>query len=168
MSRATLREALRLLETQGLITLKPGPGGGTVVGSVEPSFLSRTLALYFHLGATTYDQLMRTQVSLESTCAELAAGHPDRVNVLAPFRAGCDHEDDAVYHESTVGFHGAVYQLAANPSLSLLTQAVTYAVTQHVLAHHADPELHPRTARRGARRDHPRDRRRPGRRAPAA
>ena len=31
VARATLREALRFLELQGVIHLKPGPGGGPVV-----------------------------------------------------------------------------------------------------------------------------------------
>ena len=33
----------------------------------------------------------------------------------------------------TTGFHHARYQAAANPVLSLLTQAVTHIVTQHVV-----------------------------------
>ena len=78
VSRTSLREALRLLEVQGLISLKPGPGGGPVVGTVEPAHLARTAALYFHLGAATYADVMRTQVLMESNCARLAALNPDR------------------------------------------------------------------------------------------
>ena len=31
VGRGTLREALRFLELQGVLTLKPGPGGGPVI-----------------------------------------------------------------------------------------------------------------------------------------
>src|SRR5579862_3784564 len=40
VSRASLREGLRLLEVQGLIRLKPGPGGGPLVGAVDPKNLA--------------------------------------------------------------------------------------------------------------------------------
>jgi DNA-binding FadR family transcriptional regulator len=134
VSRASLREALRLLEVQGLIRLKPGPGGGPVVGSVEPSHLARTAALYFHLGAATYGQLLETQVLLEPLCASLAARHPDRREVMAPYTDPPAPTDVPEYRDVTIGFHGAVYTLAANPVLSLLTQAVTHMVTHHVVA----------------------------------
>src|SRR5439155_15826548 len=81
VSRASLREALRLLEVQGLIALKPGPGGGPVVGSVDAPSLARTTTLYFHLGGMTYGELYQTQEMLEPLCAELAARHPDRETV---------------------------------------------------------------------------------------
>jgi DNA-binding FadR family transcriptional regulator len=133
VSRTSLREALRLLEVQGLISLKPGPGGGPVVGTVEPSHLARTAALYFHLGAATYNDVMRTQVLLESMCARLAAAHPDRAALMAPWLEQDLPEETPAYRDLTTGFHGAVYQAAGNPVLSLLTQAVTHIVTQHVV-----------------------------------
>ena len=77
-SRASVREALRLLEVQGLLHLKPGPGGGPVVGQVDPANLARTTSLYFHLGGATYDSALRTQMLLEPVCAQLAARHPLR------------------------------------------------------------------------------------------
>ena len=133
VSRTSLREALRLLEVQGLISLKPGPGGGPVVGAVEPSHLARTAALYFHLSAATYADLMGAQVLMESTCARLAALNPEREAFMAPWLEQELPDDTPTYRDVTVGFHGAVYEAAANPVLSLLTQSVTHTVTQHVV-----------------------------------
>ena len=143
VSRTSLREALRLLEIQGLISLKPGPGGGPVVGTLEPSFLARTAALYFHLSGSRYVDVMRTQVLMESTCARLAAQHPDRQSAMAPWFTHEMPDDLAVYRKLTTGFHGVVYELAANPVLSLLTQAVTHIVTQHVILTMDPVELRP-------------------------
>jgi DNA-binding FadR family transcriptional regulator len=133
VSRTSLREALRLLEVQGLISLKPGPGGGPVVGTVEPAHLARTAALYFHLGGATYADVMRTQVLMESACARFAARHPEREEAMRPWfeRNVPDHLPE--YRDLTTGFHGTVYRLADNPAMSLLTQAVTHMVTAHVI-----------------------------------
>jgi GntR family transcriptional repressor for pyruvate dehydrogenase complex len=133
VSRTSLREALRLLEVQGLISLKPGPGGGPVVGAVEPAHLAKMTALYFHLGAATYADVMRTQVLMESNCAQLAALNPAREEAMRPWLVQELPDEVIEYRDLTTGFHNAVYQLAANPVLSLLTQAVTHIVTQHVL-----------------------------------
>jgi GntR family transcriptional regulator, transcriptional repressor for pyruvate dehydrogenase complex len=135
VSRASLREALRLLEVQGLIRLKPGPGGGPVVGTVEPANLARTASLYFRLGGATYGDLMRTQVLVEPLCAQLAAQHPDRRAAMAPFLDGStDVGDERQYRRLTLDFHRVVWTLAANPVLTLLTQAVTHLVADHVVA----------------------------------
>ena len=134
VSRASLREALRLLEVQGLIHLKPGPGGGPVVGTVEPSNLARTASLYFHLGGATYGQLMQTQVLLEPLCAQLAARHPDRRDTMSPFIDDLEVGEERRYRTRTIDFHHAVWELAANPVLTLLTEAVTHLVTHHVVS----------------------------------
>ena len=84
-SRSSVREALRLLEVQGLIVLKPGPGGGPVVGQVDPANLARTASLYFHLGGATYESILRTQAMLEPLCTQLASRHPQRRMAMEPF-----------------------------------------------------------------------------------
>jgi DNA-binding FadR family transcriptional regulator len=146
VSRASLREALRLLEVQGLIHIKPGPGGGPVVGAVDPGNLARTLALYFHLGNATYGELLEAQGLFETICAQLAARHPQRREALAPFLdAGDVHDphDLPAFRATTTDFHATVYRLGANSVVALVTEAITHMVTSHVVATMDPIELRP-------------------------
>jgi GntR family transcriptional regulator, transcriptional repressor for pyruvate dehydrogenase complex len=142
VSRSSVREALRILEVQGLISLKPGPGGGPVVGVVEATNLARTESLYFHLAGATYRDLIATQAVLEPLCAAAAAVNPARRAAMAPYVGGGALDDVERYHRDTLAFHRAIYELAANPVLRLLTEAITQLVTSHVLASSDPVELH--------------------------
>jgi DNA-binding FadR family transcriptional regulator len=143
VSRASLREALRLLEVQGLISIRPGPGGGPVVGTVDARYLARTASLYFHLGGMRYADIFATQELLEPMCAQMAARHPDRAERMAPFTdpAGFAREGPA-YHAATVDFHSTVYDLAGNAVLGLLTKAITSIISSHIVSTMDPVELH--------------------------
>src|ERR1700761_327644 len=45
VARGTLREALRFLEIQGVLTIKPGPSGGPTVNTPDPRSLASAIAL---------------------------------------------------------------------------------------------------------------------------
>jgi DNA-binding FadR family transcriptional regulator len=141
VSRASVREALRLLEVQGLIHLKPGPGGGPVVGSVDPAHLARTTSLFFHLGGATYDSVLWTQSLLEPVCAQLAARSPDRQRAMRRYLAPGPVRVDAEFRRHAERFHAEIYRLAANPIVVLLTQAITQIAGDHALAMTDPPEL---------------------------
>jgi GntR family transcriptional repressor for pyruvate dehydrogenase complex len=142
VSRESVREALRLLEVQGLIRLKPGPGGGPVVGSVDPAHLARTTSLYLHLSSATYAELFDMQTLLEPLCAGRAAAHPERRAVMETFTKARTPDDVRAYHLFTADFHAAVYRLVDNSVLSLMTQAVTRMVTDHIVSTMDPVELH--------------------------
>jgi len=133
VSRGSLREAFRLLEVQGFIRFKPGPGGGPIVGSVEPENLARTSTLYFHLGGMTYGDLFSTQELFEPLCARLACANPDRHERMASFLHG-DALLGSADRADAARFHDEVHQLAGNRVLALYTAAVTHLISTDIMA----------------------------------
>ncbi|MFD1611446.1 FadR/GntR family transcriptional regulator [Sphingomonas tabacisoli] len=133
VSRSSLREGLRLLEVQGLITIRTGPGNGTEVGQIDPANLSRTLGLYLIMSRINLRQLLDAWLTVEPILARLAAECPDREKVerlIRPFATHGTHDDRNV--ESGLAFHDMVAEAANNPVLALILAAVGYLVTEQV------------------------------------
>src|SRR5688500_15216649 len=63
--RGTVREALRLLEVHGLISIKTGPNGGPIVCDVTAADLARILSLYFARMNVTFADLGDARLELE-------------------------------------------------------------------------------------------------------
>lgn len=136
VSRSSLREALRLLEVQGLIAIRPGPGSGTVVGRVHPGNLARTLTLYLHMAGSTYDQLLDAWMAAEPLLARLAAKNPNRAwvrEMMGPF-VSKDHPEHGKWEIAEgLDFHDRVAELADNPVLSLVLKSISFISTEQVL-----------------------------------
>jgi DNA-binding FadR family transcriptional regulator len=146
VSRESLREGLRLLEVQGLISIRRGPGGGPVVGTVDPANLGRTSTLYFQMAGATYEELFEGWVFAECELAARAARHPsrdERLEVMSPF-LGHDDGDDAAEVAEFVSrharFHSAVASLVRNRVLEVTLQTMGQIFTHHV-AVNEDPRV---------------------------
>ena len=140
VSRESLREALRLLEVQGLVSIRRGPGGGPTVCTVDPANLGRVSTLYYHLAGATYRELWEAWGVAESILAERAASNPDvaaRRAAMAPY---LDADDDIVHDEvesflhSHVAFHARVASLARNRVLEIMLQTIGQIVSHHYVA----------------------------------
>jgi DNA-binding FadR family transcriptional regulator len=139
VGRASLREALRLLEAQGLVTLKPGPGGGPVVGNVDAANLGRTATLYFRLAGASCGLLAEAMLVLDPWLAELAAQRADRTQAEAALGA-CMAAADEVEGDTkgiwmtAPEFHDTVYHLSGNGVLETMASAVGAIFRAQVLS----------------------------------
>ncbi|WP_159794897.1 FadR/GntR family transcriptional regulator [Croceibacterium salegens] len=71
--RASVREAVGLLERRGLGRLRPGPCGGFIVATPSAGVVASELACYLRLAGTAPHQLMDARVLVDSTAAEIFA-----------------------------------------------------------------------------------------------
>ena len=75
MSRATVREALRILEVQGLVRVKTGRAGGAYVYRPGQDSMADSVSLLIRARQIRIPALLETREAIEPFCAQLAAKH---------------------------------------------------------------------------------------------
>lgn len=129
VARATLREALRLLEVQGLIEIRPGPGGGPVVAGARSLAFGRTATLFFQMRGATFRELNEARQVLEPLMARLAAERQDGAG-LRRLAGSVDAgraaiiEDDLDWAQSSSDFHGVLTSMSGNRVLDLFVESL--------------------------------------------
>jgi DNA-binding FadR family transcriptional regulator len=126
VGRTTLREALRILETRGVLTIRSGPGGGPVVRHPEPSDLTEALTLILQFERATLEEVMTARSWLEPTAARMAAGHITKIEIKrlhdinAEMRAAIDNDE-----ESVKGANERFHRVIAGATGNLVVQVFT-------------------------------------------
>jgi GntR family transcriptional repressor for pyruvate dehydrogenase complex len=103
LGRATVREALRLLEAEGLIAIKRGPQGGISVRRPDGSRLSSSLAPLLTLAESPLRDLFFFRKAVEPPAAEQAAkmateAQRQRLLGLAEHREGAGYSNEVDFH----------------------------------------------------------------------
>jgi DNA-binding FadR family transcriptional regulator len=129
VGRASLREALRILEVHGLITIKSGPGGGPIVAEPNPADFGRMAALYFEMSGATFRELVEARLILEPVMARQAAlrNDPELVESLRAMVEDADRTDlqnSASYGRVSSDFHSAITGASGNRILDLFGRAI--------------------------------------------
>ncbi|RRQ28989.1 FadR family transcriptional regulator [Rhodococcus sp. Eu-32] len=125
VGKASVREALRILETNGLIQIRTGNGGGPVVGDMDGRGFGQMSTLHFQaLGATLRD-LLDARIGIEPTLAASAAARPgtdaaDAVQHALKSSLGFADCTTEEFARENSGFHGAVITASGNPIMSTI------------------------------------------------
>ena len=122
LSRVTIRDALRVLESQGLIEIRVGARGGAFVARPSTQPVSESLTNMLRLQRTTVQQLVEARLVVEPQVAALAAQRATARDVkamteaIANARAGRAVRDPYFIPHS-VAFHVALAEAAKNQVL---------------------------------------------------
>jgi GntR family transcriptional repressor for pyruvate dehydrogenase complex len=84
VSLPAVREAMRILETEGLISVRRGNVGGAVVHLPTPLRIARTISMVLQTRQTTTADVSGALMHLEPSCAALCAARPDRAETTVP------------------------------------------------------------------------------------
>ncbi|WP_329279839.1 FadR/GntR family transcriptional regulator [Streptomyces sp. NBC_01451] len=127
VSRAVLREAVRLVEHHQVARMRRGPNGGLIVCAPDAGPATRAMVIYLEFVGTSVTDLLQARQLLEPIAAGLAA---DRITEegIATLRATLDgeiaHWDDPSVH-SQDPLHPVLGQLSGNPVLHLFIDVLT-------------------------------------------
>jgi GntR family transcriptional repressor for pyruvate dehydrogenase complex len=139
VSRPSLREALRILETEGLIRVVRGLHGGVVVQSPDQRMTARTAALVLQSRNVSLADVFEARGMLEPLAAKTVASSRRRKSAANELVRLIDEEWEALEDPDAFGpanarFHERLVALAGNQTLSILTEMLDEIVVRAVTA----------------------------------
>ncbi|MCF8588941.1 FCD domain-containing protein [Gordonia sp. HY285] len=129
VGRGTLRESLRFLELQGVITLKPGPSGGPIVQRPDSSAIATSLSLLLQFQQAPFETVVETRAALEPRMARLAAERMPADEIAALFAIidleQQNLEDENGFLTQTRRFHNSIAEGSGNFIFAALFTALS-------------------------------------------
>ncbi|MCC5984861.1 MAG: FadR family transcriptional regulator [Rhodobacteraceae bacterium] len=127
MAKGTIREAVRILEAQGLVKSRTGPGGGVFVHQVSEDRAAALLGNYFYFRQLSIDDIYTVREALEPELAASLAGRLDAGQMAAleavvaryaePARTP---EEERAQHLDSLRFHALLAEMSGNALLRFL------------------------------------------------
>lgn len=139
VSRPSLREALRILETEGLISVVRGVSGGVVVHRPDQRHTARTAALVLQARDVSLADVFEARTIIEPSAARLVAASRGRRRAAARLRSLIDDQracldDPEAFGSANARFHAELVALAGNDTLTIVAEMLHEVVARAVTA----------------------------------
>ncbi|MEX5633284.1 FadR/GntR family transcriptional regulator [Parafrankia sp. FMc2] len=139
VSRPSMREALRILEAEGLISVRRGALGGVVVHRPDERMTARTAALLLQARGVPLMDVHNARSMIEPVAVRLVAGSRARRSAAAELRRlSADQleaiEDPEAFGRANARFHARLVELAGNQTLSIVAEMLSEVLARAVTA----------------------------------
>ncbi len=130
VSPPSIREALRILESEGLVTVQRGNVGGAVVHAPSPDNAAFTIASVLQARRVRLEDVATALQAVEPACVAAAAARADRHDAVLPELRELHAEErgtlgDPERHRDVARrIHAAFVRAAGNQTLALLAGAL--------------------------------------------
>jgi len=131
VSKPSIREALRILETEGLVTITRGNVGGVIVHRPDPSNATYMLGLVLKSQGTSMTDIGTALHAIEPVCASLCAERTDRHSEVIPRLRKIQSDarasilgDEVLFTSLMRKFHEELVVSCGNTTLILLVGAL--------------------------------------------
>ena len=125
-SSPTVRQAPRVLESEGLISIRRGPHGGPVVRYPTVEDITRNVGVYMQVHGVTQRELYEARGSLEIEAARLVANHhrPEVIRSLEEnieaHRQAIETGDGQAVSGEHLRFHDLLLEASGNKAITTL------------------------------------------------
>jgi len=139
VSRPSLREALRILEAEGLVAVVRGVRGGVVVRQPDERITARNAALVLQFRNTTLADVQAARNVIEPAAARMLALAKERRAAARELRAHIALQEDVIHDPVAFGkanaeFHERLVALAGNHTLEIVAEMLNEIVERSVTA----------------------------------
>jgi DNA-binding FadR family transcriptional regulator len=133
VSRAVLREAVRILEYHQVARMRRGPGGGLVVSEPGVEAIAEAMTLYLEYRGIEPAHLYQVRVALELAAVDLAASRLDTEGVERIRECLCRERVDQEADLNVVGhdLHLLLVDLAGNRLIALFLRILVRLSARH-------------------------------------